>query len=152
MKKEIILIALIILAAACGNGNEKQSEETEKSSVEYYLAVKDALILTNAKETQKMAKEFLSNNDNAVLNGVLSTISSTKDIKEQRKAFEDLSEKMYELVKTNGIDTPLYKQFCPMAFNNKGAFWLAAEKEVNNPYFGDRMLHCGSVKEVLGSE
>jgi hypothetical protein len=36
-----------------------------------------------------------------------------------------------------------------MAFNNEGAYWLSAEKEVNNPYFGDKMLHCGSVKEEL---
>jgi hypothetical protein len=28
---------------------------------------------------------------------------------------------------------------------------LSAEKEVNNPYFGDMMLHCGSVKETLAT-
>ena len=56
---------------------------------------------------------------------------------------------MYEVVKANNNETPLYKQYCPMAFNNQGAYWLAAEEEVNNPYFGDLMLHCGSVEEVI---
>ncbi|MFY0593941.1 MAG: DUF3347 domain-containing protein [Roseivirga sp.] len=36
-----------------------------------------------------------------------------------------------------------------MAFNNKGAFWLATEKEINNLYFGNLMLHCGSVQETI---
>jgi len=41
----------------------------------------------------------------------------------------------------------LYRQYCPMAFQNKGAYWLSSEKKIMNPYFGDKMLHCGVVKE-----
>ncbi|MBA4058359.1 MAG: hypothetical protein C0490_26815, partial [Marivirga sp.] len=43
----------------------------------------------------------------------------------------------------------LYLEYCPMANNNEGAYWLSNEKEIKNPYFGDKMLKCGSVKETI---
>jgi hypothetical protein len=42
-----------------------------------------------------------------------------------------------------------YKQFCPMAFNDKGAFWFSAAPEIRNPYFADAMLECGETKEAF---
>ena len=46
----------------------------------------------------------------------------------------------------------VYLQHCPMADDNNGASWLSKEKEIRNPYFGARMLKCGSVEEVIGGE
>ena len=40
-------------------------------------------------------------------------------------------------------------QYCSMAFDNAGASWVATEREVRNPYFGDAMLKCGKVTEEL---
>ena len=34
---------------------------------------------------------------------------------------------------------------CPMAFGDRGADWLSAERAVENPYFGARMFGCGEV-------
>lgn len=143
-----MLVALSCLLVACGS-SEKKKEEQSGGIVESYLAVKDALVATDAAKTQKAAKAFLEVNTNEALTPALEAIVATTDVVVQRTAFESLSMNMYNLVKTDGADIALYKQYCPMAFNNKGAFWLAAEQEVNNPYFGDRMLHCGSVQEVL---
>ncbi len=39
-----------------------------------------------------------------------------------------------------------YETFCPMAFGNRGASWLQAEKTILNPYFGKSMLYCGEVR------
>lgn len=150
MKKIMILIALAVMVTACGSKTEKSEASEEISLVEKYLAVKDALVSTDATKAQKAAKEFLNVNTNDALKGALEAIASSTDVAAQRQAFETLSESMYSFVKTTGTSTVLYKQYCPMAFNNTGAYWLAAEKEVNNPYFGDRMLHCGSVQEVVG--
>lgn len=149
MKKTIILIALAVIVTACGNKEENQSSSAGFDAVAQYLAVKDALVSTDAGAAQKAAKTFLDGNTNASLKSSLEAIATSKDVAVQRRAFELLSEKMYSIVKTDGAATPLYKQFCPMAFNNKGAYWLAAETEVNNPYFGDVMLHCGSVQETI---
>ena len=79
-------------------------------------------------------------------------IEETKTASHQRDHFNSLSDNVYTLIKsTQGNKDEIYRQYCPMAFDNKGAFWLSAEKEVNNPYFGDMMLHCGSVKETLAT-
>jgi len=48
-----------------------------------------------------------------------------------------------------GTGKTIYVQYCPMAFGNKGADWLAKEEEIRNPYFGDKMMKCGLVKREL---
>lgn len=153
MKKLMLSLAIIALITACGSKTE-QTETNTKSEisanpVDAYLAIKDALVATNSADASKAATAFLKSNKNEKLTNSLETIANTQDVKEQRAAFEALSMEMYELVKAGNSKQILYKQYCPMAFNNKGAYWLAAEQEVNNPYFGDIMLHCGSVQETI---
>ncbi|HEY9117996.1 MAG TPA: DUF3347 domain-containing protein [Roseivirga sp.] len=153
MKNLITLLALVFVITSCGSGAKESTQETTTkaaaSSVESYLAIKDALVKTDATEASNAAKAFLNSNSNQKLASSLETIANASDVKVQRQAFETLSMEMYEVVKAGNNESPLYKQYCPMAFNNKGAFWLAAEEEVNNPYFGDMMLHCGRVDEVI---
>lgn len=71
-------------------------------------------------------------------------------IDHQREHFEMLSKDMADLVKTfgNGGQT-LYKDFCPMANDGKGAIWISEVKEIKNPYLGSKMPTCGSVKETI---
>lgn len=75
-------------------------------------------------------------------------ISKSK-IDHQRKHFEKMSTDVYDLVKGFGAGKPVYKTFCPMAFNNKGAYWLSASAEVKNPYYGKEMPTCGEVQEMI---
>jgi hypothetical protein len=42
-----------------------------------------------------------------------------------------------------------YRIHCPMAFDNRGADWLAPSRDVHNPYFGASMPNCGSVEETF---
>ena len=148
MKRAIILIALVATVVACG-GNKEEKSTAKVNLVENYLALKDALVATDGAKAQKAANDFLEINNNDALTADLKTIAGSTDVATQRIAFEGLSANMYSIVKAGGSETVLYKQYCPMAFNNKGAYWLAAEEEVNNPYFGDVMLHCGSVQETI---
>lgn len=158
MKKLLFAFALTGTLLGCG-GNPNNSDKVEDQQaatktqslpIEAYLAVKDALVETDATKARAAANSFLESTENNQLRTPLKTIAnSASDVNTQRAAFEILSEKMYELEKASQGKIVLYKQYCPMAFNNQGAFWLAAEKEVNNPYFGDVMLHCGSVQETL---
>ena len=148
MKRAIILIALVATVVACG-GNKEEKSTAKVNLVENYLALKDALVATDGAKAQKAANNFLKVNNNDALTADLKAIAGSTDVATQRIAFEGLSANMYSIVKAVGSETVLYKQYCPMAFNNKGAYWLAAEEQVNNPYFGDRMLHCGSVQETI---
>lgn len=135
--------------------------------VQSYLPIKDALVKTDADATQKTispAKASLSKIDMKLLEGKghdiwmdllgpiqssLDKITQTSDVEEQRKHFETLSDNLIEAVEYFGVvENTIYRQYCPMAFKDQGAYWLSSEKEIRNPYFGDMMLTCGEVKET----
>lgn len=66
-----------------------------------------------------------------------------------REHFAMLSENILEVTESFGLEKDkVYQDFCPMAFDNKGAFWLSETEEILNPYFGEAMLSCGEVKET----
>ena len=71
------------------------------------------------------------------------------NIEHQREHFDMLRKDMYDLVKTFGATQLLYKDFCPMYNDKKGAIWLSEKKEIQNPYYGKKMLTCGSMKEEI---
>ena len=77
------------------------------------------------------------------------SISITSDIKEQRDHFKHLSSHLTSALQFFGVNEKVYVEFCPMADNNKGAYWLSKEEKVINPYFGEAMLTCGEVKQVI---
>ncbi len=78
-----------------------------------------------------------------------SAIANTSDIKKQREHFIHLSAHLINAVKTFGINQKVYVDYCPMANNNVGAYWLSKDKEIRNPYFGADMLNCGSVTDEI---
>ncbi len=73
-----------------------------------------------------------------------------KDSAGFRKHYEDVSNGVLSLVQGfgHGLEKPLYRVFCPMAFNDKGASWLQADRKIANPYFGAEMLRCGSLMRL----
>jgi Cu(I)/Ag(I) efflux system membrane fusion protein len=80
----------------------------------------------------------------------LQDITTSDSIEVQRESLAIYSGALYFSAKAFGIaDQKVYYQFCPMAFDTKGAYWLSSTEEILNPYFGDKMLHCGSTKAIL---
>lgn len=76
-------------------------------------------------------------------------MKGAKDLEALRQHFAMLSESILEVTESFGLEKDkVYKDFCPMAFDNKGAFWLSETEEILNPYFGEAMLSCGEVKET----
>lgn len=82
----------------------------------------------------------------AILQAV-ETISASSELAKQRDHFYDLSTSMIELLKTYGTSKEVYQDYCPMADEDEGAFWLSEFKEIKNPYFGESMLRCGEIKK-----
>lgn len=71
-------------------------------------------------------------------------------IEEKREHFSHLSEAMYCALRSfGGLDHPVYAAYCPMAANGRGAYWLADDSEISNPYMGSKGSRCGEVKEVI---
>jgi Cu(I)/Ag(I) efflux system membrane fusion protein len=133
-----------------------------------YIEIKDALVASDAgkvKSEASQAKESLAKVDMKLLSGAahndwmnwvkpiensLTEIETASDIEEQRKSFSTLSDNVYKSVKAFGLGgSEAFYEYCPMAFNNEGAYWLSDNDQVRNPYFGDKMLKCGVVKERL---
>lgn len=68
----------------------------------------------------------------------------------KRIVFEDISDYVYSLIKKAEISNiTVYRQYCPMAFNDAGAYWLSSNEEILNPYFGHKMPECGEIAEVI---
>ena len=132
--------------------SEDENEDKTKEVFNFYLKITDSLISADTQLASLSAKgllSFLEGDSDLILKIKTNakSIAMSKDIGKQRKAFSQLSDAMYELLKGSEKEGIIYRQFCPMAFNKKGAFWLSEKKEINNPYFGKPMLRCGSTKE-----
>ena len=132
------------------------SDEEVQIIIAGYLQLKDALVETDATKAGNISKDLystLNESEDELIKKIrfdIEHISHTDDAGHQREHFNALSENIYTLVKsTSANESTLYKQYCPMAFDNRGAFWLSDSKEIMNPYFGDKMLKCGSVKEEI---
>lgn len=119
----------------------------------HYMHIKTALVNTNAEEAKsgaQMMTEALQNaggNEQAL--NAAQKIAQSDNINEQRTTFQDLSAAMENMLSGQLSSGEVYKQFCPMAFEGKGAYWLSSSKEIRNPYYGDKMLKCGSVKDTI---
>jgi Cu(I)/Ag(I) efflux system membrane fusion protein len=117
--------------------------KTEAETTQKALASTDMKLLTGAAHNDWMA--YLGTMESS-----LKEIQSASDIDTQRKSFSTLSDTFYKSVKAFGLGgSTAYYEYCPMAFNNEGAYWLSDAEQIRNPYFGDKMLTCGVVKEKL---
>jgi Cu(I)/Ag(I) efflux system membrane fusion protein len=133
-----------------------------------YIQLKNAFVATDEKEAADEANTFLTKLDEVEMSLVkgdahifwMEQLSALKvhgekiktatDVEEQRKQFGFLSDVLITTIDAFGsTGEPVYVQFCPMAFDNEGADWLSLEKEIKNPYFGDKMMKCGILKDTL---
>jgi Cu(I)/Ag(I) efflux system membrane fusion protein len=77
-------------------------------------------------------------------------IVTAPGIESKRKVFQVISDVLFDFLRTiNYSGSKVYQQYCPMAFNNSGAAWLSSSSEIINPYFGDKMLHCGDIRDSV---
>ncbi|MBS1616549.1 MAG: DUF3347 domain-containing protein [Bacteroidetes bacterium] len=73
-----------------------------------------------------------------------------ESIETQREHFSYISESLYAVLRAAELKNGgVYLEHCPMAMDDKGANWLSAESEIKNPYFGKKMIECGSVTDSL---
>ena len=133
-----------------------------------YIDLKDALVKEAPKATSDNAARLLNNlskvdmkllSDNNAhkhwmslqkeINSSANSISKTSVIKIQRDHFKHLSSHLINAIQLFGVNERVFVEFCPMADNNKGAYWLSKEEKVINPYFGESMLTCGEVKQII---
>lgn len=135
-----------------------------KTLVTEYLSVKNALINSNETEAATASgkmydamktfdKSLLSADQKKIYDDIESDLKehaehiSKNKIDHQREHFATMSKDMYDLVKAFGAGMTLYHDHCPMY--KDGSMWLSETKDIKNPYYGDKMMTCGSVEEMI---
>ena len=125
-------------------------DETTAGTFKAYITLKDALVATDAAAAAAAAQKLADKAGNQeTLKTAALAIAQSDNIEAQRKEFVAVTAAVSDMMKGALNSGEVYEQYCPMAFNNTGAAWISDKKEIMNPYFGDKMLHCGSVKETI---
>jgi Protein of unknown function (DUF3347) len=134
-----------------------------------YLKIKNALVKESSQEAANAGKELsgtlsaidiasLSQDQARVYQALQGDLKEHSDhiatnsgkIDHQRSHFEMLGLDIADLIKGVGnAGQTLYKDFCPMANDGKGAVWLSESKEIKNPYMGKKMMACGVIKDTI---
>jgi len=179
MKAIICVTAIMLssLSASYGQINIVKTEritgtETQQSSqlnavYEIYFSLKNALVKTDGAAASSSAASMLTAIDAVDMTKLSSAehtmwmatekklkfdaqhIKENKDAEHQREHFMALSKNIYELIKISKPAETVYYQFCPMANEGKGAYWLSKENGIKNPYYGSQMLSCGKTVETI---
>lgn len=138
-----------------------------------YYNLKDALVESDTVKANKAAAELgvladslnvndikgdssadvireTADNFAGTISGSARGLAGEKDLEAKRKEFQMISDVLWSLTRTVQYDGgKVYYQHCPMAFDNQGAYWLSSSSEIRNPYFGHKMLTCGSNEDSI---
>ncbi|MBO9691000.1 DUF3347 domain-containing protein [Chryseobacterium sp.] len=153
--------------------NKKEADELSAFPIQQiikgYLPLKNALAQDDSKKASEAAKNLFSivkkidisktdAKNNSELRDILESAAEnaehigekSDDIAHQREHLLSLSNDITDLIKEQGNGgLKLYQDFCPMYNNGKGGIWISESEEIINPYEGQKMINCGSVKKVF---
>lgn len=134
-------------AAAAEATGPRFADASASDAWKAYMDLRLALVQTDAQAASGAAghlAEVLEQGQPS-LGELAGQIRDQQDVEAQRALFSEFigqSETFFTEALQEGT---LYKQYCPMAFGNKGGYWFSDVDEIRNPYFGDKMLKCGKV-------
>ncbi len=171
-----VVAAVTITLAACGEQKDKQEAEVSSQDAieqakgqmvamadvsfsdgmtgkvfQNYQQVRMALVNSDADGVQKAAGKLAANfsEELDILELTALALAEASDIEKQRDLFSQFTEKVEPMFKDSISEGAIYKQFCPMAFGGKGGYWISDVDEIRNPYYGEKMLKCGTVTEII---
>jgi hypothetical protein len=145
--------------------NTQKSEQT-KLVITSYLQLKNALVADDNKEAAIAAKVLYgtlkgfdisgySEKDQKELTDIIEDAAehaehiSDSPIDHQREHLITLSEDLVDMIAIVGSDRTLYQANCGMYNDGKGAIWLSESKEIKNPFYGSKMLTCGTIQKEI---
>jgi len=142
----------------------EEAQNSLRKSIAPYLKMKDAFVDGNVQGVSTFAKatleeiQTISESDLGTMEKshvskikrMLIAIAENDDLENQRSHFVVLNQNMVPIVMNiEPVEPKVFIQKCPMANSNKGAFWISADEEIRNPYYGEQMMTCGSVIDSL---
>lgn len=119
----------------------------------FYIEMKTAMVNGDVKKVADATSYLMMGYanfgvDEAVLRRA-NDIVDAKDIEAQRQLLPGVTEDVAAMIEGNIKSGKIYRIYCPMAFDNTGGQWLSQDKTIENPYFGESMLSCGTVQETI---
>jgi len=168
MDKLLVMIALVAISFVQTINAQENSSQPIQPVIGAYLELKNALVQDNGITARAAAKKLYDAIDKVPMDKLTAAehkvwmdnqvklsyhaehIKGTDDVEHQREHFVQLSDYFFKIVKgVNENSADLYYQFCPMANDGKGAYWVSENEAISNPYFGKKMMKCGSTKETI---
>ena len=178
LKNLLLAIAGTALLASCGEKKKEAPAAEETSTVSeaaatstsetagigfdneelnsffnQYLSLQASLVASDPARAQEIAREMggISLEGMPEVSKSIAALAGSDHLGEQRAIFFALSKSMVPHLESHLNSGEIYQQYCPMAFENTGAFWFSDSEEILNPYFGDAMLRCGKVEKTYGA-
>ena len=130
------------LTFALSSDNDKEAANASKGMLEALSKIKSDGFSAEDKTTYEDIAADIKEHAEHISDNV-------GNIAHQREHLVTLSKDFYDIAKEFGTEKPLYKVFCPMYNDNKGAYWLSDSKEIKNPYYGEEMITCGEIQEEI---
>lgn len=161
LTRSIIIVSLIAGATKAHAHFNPFEPKVVETLVQPYLNIQQALAadkLTEAhmeaqalKTAATLARARSRTPDIAKLRAAVAAILASKDLPTARAGFLALSKEMQPLIEHVGTTnkTDLFVLHCSMAFDGQGASWIQDDRMVANPYYGPRMLRCGSAQNQI---
>lgn len=152
--------------AGRNNANAVLQNFSVEPIVKDYLALKNALAADDDKGAARAARQLSGSLKGVDMNVIpadkhkdyMDIAGNAKEnaehiganagkIDHQREHLASLSKDIADLIELFGTKQKLYQDYCPMYDDGKGAVWISETKEIKNPYYGGKMISCGSVKK-----
>ncbi|MEO6833284.1 MAG: DUF3347 domain-containing protein [Chitinophagaceae bacterium] len=172
-KKDVPVAAKTIPAtppAAAESALEKTGTEELMNMLAHYYSLKDALVAGSTQKADEAASKLMSaaeiflaehatpsahpelrpGTQQIMQNAEAITRLNPENLDKRRELFSLISEDMFNVLKAAKLrHGGVYRDHCPMAFDEKGANWLSSDVAIKNPYLGEKMDDCGEVTDSL---
>ncbi|MCY7409379.1 MAG: DUF3347 domain-containing protein [Chitinophagales bacterium] len=168
MKKLIIAVAIVASAFVQNSFAQTTGAQSLNNVLSAYINLKNALAIDKGDSARASAKILFNTIAKVPMDKLTAEqhkiwmqyadqlsyhaehIKGTNELEHQREHFVTLSGLMYKAMKELNINTNvLYYQYCPMANDGKGAYWVSEDSKIRNPYMGKKMPSCGSTKDSI---
>lgn len=137
-----------------------------------YYALKEAFVNTDTVKVNSAAAELARNADSLDVNQISGDSSGTvretakyfagtisgsakgiageQELNNKLREFNMITDALWSLTRTVQFDRQkIYYHFCPVAFDNTGAYWLSDKKDTRNPYTAINSTSCGEVTDSV---
>lgn len=146
--KHLITITLLGLSLATPviKAEDPKPETAAKeakadSLLEGYADLSTALYKDDLAAAKKAAASMAQHHKDSAMAKSCQAIVDSKTLEEARTQFKLCSDVAIPMAKEKNM---MHEMHCPMAADGKGANWLQkSADEVQNPYMGAKMPHCG---------